>query len=78
MARTGKHIHGWLLALAVTAAMAFGAQTALAGTGWICTQGLPPHSCVGQDPDFCDELCSENNHFGGTCNTTLDCCVCFD
>ena len=63
-------------ALAAAAALTFGTTQALADVD--CTP-LPPHSCVGQGPTFCPDLCDNNGYeYGGQCFTGLDCCICFE
>ena len=62
-------------ALAVAAALTFGATQALAVMD--CTP-LPPHTCNDKGPEYCWELCEENNYFGGECFTGFDCCICLE
>lgn len=64
-------------ALAVAAALTFGATEALAEPD--CTP-LPPHSCAGErfPHVFCTNLCIENNYYGGECLLALDCCLCLE
>ncbi len=60
-------------ALAVAAALTFGAMQALADSP--CTP-LPPHTCApGVD---CESFCSDNEYLGGQCLTSLHCCVCYE
>ncbi|UCD24652.1 MAG: hypothetical protein JSW51_01685 [Gemmatimonadota bacterium] len=61
-------------AIAVAAALTFGATQALADPN--CTEGLPPHTCP--TPDDCMSVCVLGGHMGGQCNTNFSCCLCFD
>ncbi len=61
-------------ALAVAAALTFGATQALADIE--CTP-LPPHTCP--VPDECEDVCWENGYpYGGECFIGLGCCICFE
>ena len=61
-------------ALAVAAALTFGATQALAWPR--CTDGLPPHTCP--TPDNCMDVCQGGGYLGGQCNTNFSCCVCYE
>ncbi len=61
-------------ALALAAALTFGATQALADID--CTP-LPPHTCIG-DPDMCWDFCRENSYEGGECFSPFDCCICLE
>ena len=59
-------------ALALAAALSFGAAQALAPAD--CTPGLP-QTC---SPD-CDDLCDQYGyHYGGTCIQSVPCCLCLE
>ena len=63
-------------ALAVAAALTFGAAQALPDSP--CTP-LPPHTCADKDPEWCDGFCASNSYpDGGSCLTGLDCCLCLE
>ena len=62
-------------ALAVAAALTFGATQALADIE--CTP-LPPHTCNDKGPTYCWDLCVDNEYEGGECFAGLDCCICLE
>jgi len=64
-------------ALAVAAALTFGATQALADID--CTP-LPPHTCKDYPPVgvYCWDFCIANSYEGGECFTGLDCCICLE
>jgi len=67
-------------ALAVAAALTFGATEALMGDPPQCTP-LPPHTCKYQgDPDgWCADFCYQNSYPRvGECLLTDDCCICLE
>ncbi len=63
-------------ALAVAAALTFGATQALADID--CTP-LPPHTCNDKDPDYCWGFCIDPGGYeGGECFSPFDCCICLE
>jgi hypothetical protein len=70
-------------AVAIAAALSFGAAEALSGTGDATRH---PNDC--QMPEkYCDEnedcepdkgICEPPLYFGGTCDLYWNCCVCFE
>ncbi len=63
-------------ALAVAAALTFGATQALADTD--CTP-LPTHTCADKDPGWCVGFCQANSYpYGGECMVGWDCCICLE
>ena len=66
-------------ALAVAAALTFGATQALARTE--CS-ALPPHTCNDKSPtpdQWCNAFCIDpGGYWGGQCLTGLDCCICLE
>ena len=62
-------------AIAVAAALTFGATQALADVE--CTP-LPPHTCNNKPPGWCSGFCQDNDYEGGQCLAGLDCCLCLE
>ena len=78
MLSKAKAVPRIVAALAVAAALTFGATQALAGSP--CSP-LPPHTCANQgNPDaWCDDFCQDpGGYLGGSCLQGLDCCVCYE
>ena len=66
-------------AIAVAAALTFGATQALARSP--CSP-LPPYTCADKTPtpdEWCNVYCVDpGGYLGGSCLEGLDCCICYE